>query len=230
MKVLVVEDDVLIREGLAEILTDEGYQVLSAEDGKQGLELYRQERPDFLCLDVMMPGMSGYDLCRTIRTVDDDRDTPIIFISAKAEEVDRVLGLELGADDFIMKPFGVSEVLARVRAVSRRALARQSLNDSSASFTMGDLCINPAEQRARRGTTVIDLGARDIKILRLLYQRRGQVVSRLTLFQVAWGLEHMPKSRTLDQHISQLRKRVEMNAQQPRLIQTVHGVGYRFDE
>lgn len=227
MKILIAEDDHHIRNGLAEIMHKEGYDTVLASDGDQALELFYREQPDFVCLDVMMPGTNGYDVCREIRQA---RSTvPIIFISAKSEEVDKVLGLELGADDFIMKPFGVREVVARLRAVARRYLATQPSDSSTESFAMGDLEIFPSELRARRGEQVIDLGPRDLKILELLHRRKGSVIDRDTFFDVCWGLDHLPNSRSLDQHISQLRKRIEEDPRSPRIIRTVHGVGYRYD-
>ena len=228
MKVLIAEDDRNIRAGLEEILRDEGYETLAAADGTQALDLYRRESPDFICLDIMMPGVNGYDVCREIRRA--DPDVPIIIISAKSEEVDKVLGLELGADDFILKPFGVREVLARIRAVTRRCMARERHAESRQPFIMNDLRIFPAELRARRAGVVIDLSLRDVKILQLLYRMRGQVVDRSTLFDQCWGLSHIANSRTLDQHISQLRKRIEPDPKQPSIIRTVHGAGYRYDE
>ena len=231
MKVLIAEDDPNIRAGLAEILEDEGYAVVQAEDGRQALERYRQEQPDFLCLDIMMPGLSGYDVCKEIRRT--DSTLPIVFISAKSEEVDRVLGLELGADDYILKPFGVREVLARIRAVTRRCFARNpQANDGPAghtAFRMDDLEVIPAELRAHRDAETIDLSLRDVKILQLLHRKRGEVVDRGTLFDECWGIDHVPNSRTLDQHISQLRKRIERDPKDPRIIRTVHGAGYRFE-
>ena len=198
-----------------------------AEDGTQALELYRRESPDFVCLDIMMPGVTGYEVCREIRRA--DPGVPIIFISAKSEEVDKVLGLELGADDFILKPFGVREVLARIRAVTRRCMARDSQQATQKPFRMDDLEILPAELRARRGGQMVDLSLRDVKILQLLHRMRGQVVGRDTMFDGCWGLSHVANSRTLDQHISQLRKRIERDSKQPRIIRTVHGAGYRYE-
>jgi len=227
MRVLVAEDDRNIRAGLAEILQGEGYETVVAEDGRQALELYRREAPDFVCLDIMMPGLNGYEVCREIRR--HDAGVPIIFISAKSEEVDKVLGLELGADDYILKPFGVREVLARIRAVTRRCLEHRPPADGPRRLAMDDLEILPAELRARRGDDVIDLSLRDVKILQLLHRLAGQVVDRSTFFRECWGLDHIPNSRTLDQHISQLRKRIERDPKEPRIIRTVHGVGYRFE-
>jgi DNA-binding response OmpR family regulator len=228
MKVLIAEDDRNIRLGLDEILREEGYATVLAEDGREALDLYLRESPDFLCLDIMMPGVNGYEVCREIRRK--DPDVPIVFISAKSEEIDRVLGLELGADDYILKPFGVREVLARIRAVTRRTIARAPKAEAPQPFRMDDLEVLPAELRARRGSELIDLSLRDVKILALLYRKRGQVVHRGLLFDECWGLDHVPNSRTLDQHISQLRKRVERDVKEPRIIRTVHGAGYRFEE
>ena len=227
MKILVAEDDIHIREGLVEVLEGEGYQVVAAADGEEALRLYHAEQPALLCLDIMMPGMNGYDVCKIIRK--DNAAVPILFISAKSEEVDRVLGLELGADDFIGKPFGVREVVARIRAITRRALAQTQTTPESASFAMGDLDVLPNELRAKRGETIIDLGMRDMSILKLLHEKIGQVVTRDELFDRCWGLDHMPNSRTLDQHISQLRKRIEQDPKQPKIIRTVQGAGYRYD-
>ena len=228
MKVLIAEDDPHTRAGLEEILEAEGYEVYTAKDGKDALQLFRKESPDFVCLDIMMPGTSGYDVCREIRRA--DSNVPVIFISAKSEEIDTVIGLELGADDFIVKPFGVKEVVARIRAVTRRRYATAKAAAEPSSFKLGDLDVFPAELRARRGGTAIELSLRDIKILSLLHENRGAVISRDTFFNRCWGLDHMPNSRTLDQHIAQLRKRIEVDAKNPAIVRTVHGVGYRYDE
>ena len=226
MKVLLAEDDPYIREGLAEILRSEGYRVLQAEDGKTALQLFDSEEPDFVCLDIMMPKLSGYDVCKKIRAA--RTVVPIIFISAKSEEIDKVVGLELGADDFIVKPFGVKEVVARIRAVTRRCRAAEQSPEPD-SFQMGDLEVLPRELRARRGKQTIELSLREVKLLELFYRHRGEVLDRNTIFNHCWGEDYLPNSRTLDQHISQLRKRIEVSPKQPTLIRTVHGAGYRFE-
>ncbi len=228
MKVLIAEDDPNTRNGLREILAAEGYETLAAENGKEALRLFAKESPDFVCLDIMMPGVSGYDVCREIRRT--DPAIPVIFISAKSEEIDKVVGLELGADDFIVKPFGVKEVVARIRAVTRRRFAAAPAGVRPASFRIGDLDVFPSELRARRGETAIELSLRDVKILALLRQRKGSVITRDTFFRECWGLDHVPNSRTLDQHIAQLRKRVEVDPRKPAIILTVHGAGYRHDD
>lgn len=226
MKVLVAEDDGNIRQGLVEILEAEGYAVVSAPDGAAALMEFGAHAPDFVLLDIMMPGVGGYDVCREIRRR--DADVPIIFISAKSEEIDRVLGLELGADDFINKPFGVKEVIARIRAVTRRCMRARPQGDGS--FRVGDLEVTPCELRARRGADVIDLSLRDVRILQTLRAHAGRVVDRETFFRECWGYEHIPNSRTLDQHVSKLRKRIELDPKAPLIIRTVHGVGYRYEE
>ena len=228
MKVLIAEDDPHTRAGLSEILEAEGYQVVSTANGKDALTTFRKESPDFVCLDIMMPGMSGYDVCREIRR--SDSSVPVIFISAKSEEIDTVVGLELGADDFIVKPFGVKEVVARIRAVTRRRFSSTTTASLPSSFRLCDLEVFPSELRARRGGKTIELSLRDVKILTLLHENRGVVISRDTFFNKCWGLEHMPNSRTLDQHIAQLRKRIEIDAKNPLIVRTVHGVGYRYDD
>ncbi|MFN9719738.1 MAG: response regulator transcription factor [Planctomycetota bacterium] len=225
MKVLVAEDDRFTREGLVEILETEGFRVIPAVDGADAIRLFQLENPDFVCLDIMMPGRSGYEACRAIRTV--SSHVPIIFISAKAEEFDRLVGFELGADDFIVKPFSLREVVARVRAVARRCFSRQP--ELTKSFQIADLMVLPAELRAKRGEEVIELSPRDVRILQLLHANPGKALDRNTIFQAGWGEDFFPNSRTLDQHISQLRKRVELDPRTPVIIQTVHGVGYRYD-
>ena len=230
MKILIAEDDAHMRAALVEILTAEGFQAVAAGDGNEALRLFEAEHPELLCLDVMMPGLSGYDMCRRVRQV--DPDIGIVFITAKSGEVDTVLGLELGADDFISKPFGRREVVARIRAVGRRLVSTSQgrKTDVPDSFTMNDLTVVPEELRAYRGDRAIELGPRDVKILHLLWCQRGRVVSRDQFFDQCWGFQYLPNSRTLDQHISQLRKRVEADPGEPCIIVTVHGAGYRYQE
>ena len=227
MKILIAEDDLNIREGLSDLLSQEGYEICTAENGKVALELFHQQKPQFIILDIMMPEMDGYSVCREIRSV--DNDIPIIFLSAKSEEIDRVIGLELGADDYISKPFGSREVVARIRAITRRYLKSEPSQAPQLSFNFGDLEIFPNELRAKRNETYIDLSLREIKVLKTLAKHQGEVVSRDLLFNECWGYDHMPNSRTLDQHISKLRKTIELNPTEPQLIKTVHGAGYRYE-
>ena len=225
MKILVAEDDRFTREGLTELLQNEGYEVIAASDGTSAIRAFQVHQPDFVCLDIMMPKQGGYEVCRSIRQ--SSPNVPIIFISAKSEEVDRLAGFELGADDFIMKPFSIREVLARVRAVSKRCLVIQS--NVAEDFMLSDLKVCPSQLRAKRGDEVIELILRDVKILQLLFMHQGQALDRNAIFRYAWGEDYFPNSRTLDQHVSQLRKRIEIDAKNPKIIETVHSVGYRYD-
>jgi DNA-binding response OmpR family regulator len=212
MKVLVAEDDDRTRAGLVELLEGEGYVPVAARDGREALEIYRRERPDVVLLDIMMPGASGYDVCREIRR--ENAQVPILFLSAKSEEFDKVLGLELGADDFVVKPFGAKEVVARIRAVTRRALSTRPAG-RPAPFRLGDLEVDPAELRARRGAEVVDLSLREVHLLELFYRNPGVVLDRNRIFDEVWGYDFLPNSRTLDQHISKLRKRIERDPKNP---------------
>jgi DNA-binding response OmpR family regulator len=230
MKVLIAEDDPNTRAGLEEIISSEGYETHTAADGSEALKLFNAHHPDVVCLDIMMPEMSGYDVCREIRK--NHPLTGILFISAKSEEIDTVLGLELGADDYIIKPFGVKGVIARIRAVTRRVIASKNSHlkqGKTADFFMGDLRVVPEELRAYRGEEAVELSLRDLQILTLVYSERGKAVDRDTFFECCWDYNFTPNSRCLDQHISQLRKRIELDHTSPQIIKTVHGVGYRYE-
>ncbi|MES2477412.1 MAG: response regulator transcription factor [Verrucomicrobiota bacterium] len=221
MTILLAEDDTLTREAVSELLEADGHSVIAAKDGSAAIDLWKSHRPALVLLDIMMPGASGYEVCRTIRR--SDRTTPVIFLSAKSEEVDVVLGLELGADDFLRKPFGKHELLARVRAVLRR-----HENPPPASFAFGPWEIYPKRLIARRQGRDTELSPRELKVITLLASRPGEVITRDELLNACWGLEYFPESRTLDQHILNLRKKIEENPTRPRLIETVRGAGYRF--
>jgi two-component system alkaline phosphatase synthesis response regulator PhoP len=225
MKILIAEDDIHIRNGLAEILSREGYQTLVAENGAVALERYRRDKPDFIILDIMMPELDGYSVCREIRKENDV--IPIIFLSAKDEEIDRVVGLELGADDYISKPFGMHEIRARIKTIARRCL-RANADDPPQNFNFGDIVVYPSELCAIRGEQRLELSLREVKILECLYHNKNKVVTREMLFDFVWGYDHLPNSRTLDQHISKLRKTIEFDQANPLLIKTVHGMGYRY--
>jgi len=226
VKVLVAEDDPNILKGILEVLEMEGYKPLGVPDGQAALEAFDREKPDFVCLDIMMPKVNGYDVCKTIRAK--SGTVPIIFLSAKSEEIDKVLGLELGADDYLMKPFGVRELTARIRAVARRCLALKPRAERPGTFTLGDLEVLPMELRARRGSETIELTLREVKLLETFFANPGVVLTRDVLFRECWGIDHFANSRTLDQHVSKLRKKIEMDANVPMVITTVHGAGYRW--
>ena len=175
-----------------------------------------------------MDGLSGYDVCREIRKI--DSEIPILFISTKAEVIDKVTGLELGGDDYIIKPFNNHEVIARIRAIARRYYKQKEPEKILESFPMGNLVVFPKKLMATKDGTNIDLSLRDVSVLHLLHKRKGEVVDRDTILDHCWGEHIMPESRTLDWHISQLRKKIEIDPKNPKIIKTAHGVGYRYDE
>jgi DNA-binding response OmpR family regulator len=226
-RILVAEDDPLTLEGLAELLEAEGHEVEKALDGQAALEAFARVRPDLVCLDIMMPRKSGYEVLKRLREA--DAALPVILISAKSEELDKVLGLELGADDFIVKPFGARELAARVKAALRRAQVERVDDADEGPFAIGDLEVRPAELKAYRGERAIELSAREVRILEVLARRRGKVVDRARFFKEAWDLAEPPLSRTLDQHIARLRKKIEIDPASPAIILTVQGVGYKTE-
>jgi two-component system alkaline phosphatase synthesis response regulator PhoP len=221
MTILLADDDPVTLESLAACLQPEGFHTLQARDGEEALALWQKHKPDLLCLDIMMPGMDGYEVCRRVRAK--DAGVPILFLSAKSEEIDVVVGLRLGADDFVRKPFGKHELIARIGSALRRTHVVKS---PVSSFQLGPLRVFPAELRVQREEESMDLTPREVAILKLLHERAGQVLSRDTLLDVCWGLEYMPESRTLDQHIAKLRRKIERESEE--IIETVRGVGYRW--
>ena len=227
---LIAEDDPHIREGLVAALESEGYRVTAVSDGAQALSRFAEGRYDLVLLDVMMPEVNGFDVCRQIRRK--DRSVPVIMLTAKSEEIDKVVGLELGADDYITKPFGLRELLARLAAVRRRA-ARGAASGAEAAgageaFVFGAVTVNRKTMRATRGRASEDLTARELKLIDLFLAHSDEVLSRDQLLNGAWGIDYQGTTRTLDQHIVQLRKKIELDPNVPTAIQTVHGVGYRY--
>ena len=223
MKILIAEDDPITLDSLQACLLAEGFAVIPARDGREALELWEKHRPDVLCLDIMMPQVGGYDVCRQVRAT--DPVVPVLFVSAKNEEIDVVVGLQIGADDFIRKPFGMHEFIARIRVALRRS---QKPGSPRRSFAMRDLVVYPLELRATRAGVEIELSPRETSILELLHECAGQVVKRDALLNHCWGIDYFPESRTLDQHIAKLRKRIEVDPGNPGLIETVRGAGYRY--
>jgi DNA-binding response OmpR family regulator len=225
--ILVAEDDAHIRTGLIDTLESEGYRVTAAADGNEALVLFECEAVDLVILDVMMPGKSGFDLCRLMR--DRNLDLPILMLTAKGEEIDKVLGLKLGADDYITKPFGIHELLARIEAVLRRCRKNGDQTDSrDAAFFFGGRRVDPRRYTVEKNGQMIDLTDRELKLLRLFHAHPGEVLSRETLLNAVWGIDYFGTTRTLDQHVAQLRKKIEDDPATPTLITTVHGVGYRY--
>ncbi len=228
IRVLIAEDDVNLRQGLIDLLEGEGYEVYPAGDGQQALDSFRQETPDLVLLDVMMPELSGYDVCREIRKV--DSRTPIIMLTAKGEEIDKVVGLELGADDYVTKPFGLHELRARIAAVLRRSRTNQPEPPTNLpeQFHIGQTLIDRKSYQATLGKQSHSLTSREMKLLEIFHSRPNEVLSRNDLLNAAWGIDYFGTTRTLDQHIAQLRKKVEADPSSPQFLLTVHGVGYKF--
>ncbi|MHA3770773.1 response regulator transcription factor [Verrucomicrobiota bacterium sgz303538] len=223
MKVLIAEDDPITLASLSACIQAEGLTPICASHGREALELWEAHRPALLCLDIMMPEVDGFEVCRQVRSK--DRAIPILFLSAKNEEVDVVVGLELGADDFIRKPFTRAEVMARIRAALRRARAA---TPPSRVLKMNDLMVWPDELRAERNGRAIELSPREAAMMVLLHENSGRPVSRDTFLDRCWDADYFPDSRTLDQHIAMLRKKVEADPANPHVIETVRGIGYRF--
>lgn len=229
-KILVAEDDANIRHGLVATLESEGYAVTAASDGAQALKLFPQEKFELVILDVMMPKASGYDVCRELRA----RGVrgPVLFLTAKGEEVDKVVGLKLGADDYVTKPFGVHELLARVEALLRRGRAAGGPGAEEALppvFRLGTAEIDRRKFTARIAGRTSPLTARELKLAEVFAAHPGEVLSRDALLNAVWGVGYFGTTRTLDQHVAQLRKKVEEEPDSPRAIVTVHGVGYRHE-
>ena len=224
-KVLIIEDEPNMVLGLKDSCEYEGYEVAVARDGKEGLEKASTEKPDIILLDVMLPLMSGIDVCRALRTR--GIETPILMLTARSEETDKVVGLEVGADDYVTKPFSIKELLARIRAHLRRA-AKQVVKIES--FTFGDVELNFKKHAARKGGKELELSAREFEILRYLIRRRGEIVTRDQLLDEVWGYNSTPVTRTVDNHIAKLRQKIELDPSEPRHIITVHRLGYRFIE
>jgi DNA-binding response OmpR family regulator len=221
--VLVVEDDESIALGLEMNLGSEGYRVLVAADGERGLEISRAEEIDLIILDVMLPRLNGFELLRMLRS--ERRTMPIIMLSARGAEMDKVMGLELGAEDYITKPFGLAELLARVKAVLRRdAIAR----GDGTHLRTGDLAIDTGTREVRRRGAVVELTATEFDVLRCLIEAGGRVLSREQIQAKVWGPTHHGTPRTIDNFILQLRAKLEDDATDPMHIVTVRGVGYRF--
>ena len=222
-KVLVVEDDPAILRGLADNLSYEGYEVFTACDGEAAYVLQKNRKPDMIVLDLMLPRMSGLELCRKLRV--EGIQTPILMLTARSEESDRVIGLDLGADDYVTKPFSVRELMARVRALLRRTQSASTLPDE---LRFQDVEVDFLRYIARRSGKAVEMTRKEFATLRFLVARAGEVVTRDELLNEVWGFECYPVSRTVDNHIAALRAKLESNPAQPEHIRTVHGVGYKF--
>jgi DNA-binding response OmpR family regulator len=223
-RLLIIEDERPMRTALADALSAEGYRVLTAADGQAGLDRALAEKPDLILLDLMMPKLDGFTLCGELRRL--GHSVPVLMLTAKGLTEDRVKGLDAGADDYLVKPFSTEELLARVRAILRRA---QKSSKPLRSLMLGDVRLDFAQQQAWRGRKPLHLTAKEFSVLRLLAEAEGEVVSRERFLDAVWGYTAFPTTRTVDMHIATLRSKIEKNPEKPRFIHTVHGVGYRME-
>lgn len=223
-KILVVDDEPSIVKSIQYSLEKEGYQVATAADGHAAVEVARREKPNLVILDVMLPNQDGYEVCRQIRA---EMPIPIIMLTAKGEEIDRVIGLEVGADDYLIKPFSLRELVARIKALLRRSKPTDVENKSKV-YQHGDLMINLSEHRVMVGDREVELSPKEFKILAMLMGAPGRVFSREELLEQVWGLDFYGDTKTVDVHIRWLREKIEEDPSNPKFIQTVRGFGYRL--
>ena len=225
-RILVIEDNRNLATGLRNNLEIEGYAVDVAADGQSGLALARSTDPDLIVLDLMLPGMDGYRVLKTLR--EEGSETPVLILSARGEETDKVLGFHLGADDYVAKPFGLLELLARVDALLRRAASGGSRTKLAAAVSFGDVHVDPGTHTVKRAGAPVMLRPKEYDLLIALLRRRGQVASRTELLEEVWGYSGEVYSRTVDTHVAELRRKLEDNAAEPRHILTVRKSGYRI--
>jgi DNA-binding response OmpR family regulator len=221
MKLLIVDDEPAILETVETKMRREGFSTFTADSAEEGLRLFRRVRPDLVILDIMLPGRSGFDLCRTIRK---DSGVPILFVSARADEADRVRGLELGADDYLVKPFNLGELAARVKAILRRSTG-ESVQET---IERGNLRIDPRCHEATLDNEPLALSPKEFALLSFFAKNPGQVFSRETLLDRVWGRDAFVSARTVDVHVRWLRTRIEPDANEPVRLLTIRGVGYKF--
>lgn len=225
-RILIVEDEKPMLMGLKDNLEFEGYEVDIAEEGNSGLKKIMENSYDLVVLDVMLPNLSGFDICREARTK--GISTPIILLTAKGEEIDKVLGLELGADDYMTKPFSLRELLARIKAVLRRSTQDKKEDNKIEILNVGRLQVNYSTYEAFINGAPTKMSHKEFDFLHYLWKHRNQVISRDDLLDHVWGTDYIPSSRTVDNFILKLRQRVEMDPNNPKIILTVHGVGYKL--
>jgi two-component system alkaline phosphatase synthesis response regulator PhoP len=222
-KILIIEDEPDMVLGLKDNFEFEGYEVLTAADGAAGLERARTQKPDLVILDIMMPKLSGLEVCKTLRA--EGFAAPIIMLTARGQEIDKVVGLELGADDYVTKPFSIRELLARVRAILRRT---DGTKKRLSRYRFADVELDFETYRAKKAGEPLDMSPREFELLRYLIERKGETVSRDRLLEDVWGYESYPSTRTVDTHIAKLRAKIGDSGSEPRHILTIHGMGYKF--
>ncbi len=225
-KILIIEDDISILNGLKDVLMFKSYDILAATDGERGYEMAVKELPDLIILDIMLPKMDGFTLCKKLR--DEGNITPVLMLTARGEEPDKVRGLDLGADDYVTKPFSLPELLARVRALLRRRAGEGKERVSPDSIEFGNTFIDFKKYKALKGGKLLSLSPKEFGVLKYLSSRGGDVVTRNELLDEVWGYENYPTTRTVDNHIAQLRSKIEENPADPQNLITVHGVGYKL--
>jgi len=223
--ILLVEDDPALALGLCDTLEFEGFGVVHAKNGKEAIAHARRRKPDCIILDLMLPDLNGYQVCTEIRAL--DPLVPIIMLTARSQEADKIRGLDSGADDYVTKPFSVGELVARIRAIFRR-MSRTSSTSIEGPFGVGDVTIDPASQTLTRGRETTDLSFYEVQLLKLLFERLGQPVSRDEILDRIWGVTATPSNRTVDNFVVKLRKKIEPQPDKPRHILTVYGVGYKL--
>ena len=226
-KVLIVDDEEHIVELLKFNLEIEGYQIYTANNGVDAVKLVQIKQPDIVLLDLMLPGIDGYDVCKAIKRNKEVSNTPIIMLTAKGEEFDKVLGLELGADDYITKPFSIRELQARVKAVLRRSVKVSAIE--SHKFRCRGLCVDFERHEVLVKDKKVDLTLKEFELLEILIKNRGKILQRETLLDKIWGYEYIGETRTVDVHIRYIRKKIEEDDKNPKFIETIRGVGYRFN-
>ncbi len=221
--ILVVEDDEAMMLGMEENLKFEGYRVLTASDGEHGLKLALHEQPELVLLDVVLPGMTGYQVCRTLR--EKGSPVPIIMVTSRGEEVDKITGFDMGADDYVTKPFSIKELIARIKAVLARA---QRMSDTAAEHTFGDCVLDARSRTLMKDNAELPLTRTEFNLLACLIAHPGEAMSREALLDEVWGEKYLGTQRSLDTFVAGLRSKIEDNPKKPRFIHTVHGVGYKF--
>ena len=224
MKILVVDDEELLVKGIRFNLENEGYTVITGTDGQQAIDLAREEKPDLIVLDLMMPNVDGLEACQEIRQFS---DVPVIMLSAKSEDIDKLMGFEQGADDYLTKPFNILELKARIRALLRRTTQRADAQKTE-RITAGILTVDSTERNAYKGDECVELTAKEFDLIELLIHNPGRVFSRENLLDTVWGYEFRSDIRTVDVHIRRLREKLEPNPAEPEYILTKWGVGYYF--
>jgi DNA-binding response OmpR family regulator len=225
-RILIIEDDISILNGLRDVLIFKSYDVITATDGESGYEMAREKKPDLIILDIMLPKMDGYTLCQKLR--DEGDMVPVLMLTARGEDPDKVQGLDIGADDYVTKPFSLPELLARVRALLRRTPGEEIQKKLPDSIHLGNIFLNFKKYEAKKAEQALNLTPKEFGVLRCLAAHAGDVVTRDELLDEVWGYDKYPTTRTVDNHLAQLRSKIEEDPSTPRYLITVHGVGYKL--